>query len=158
MSEAKWLMLELPGDRDDLEHGLFRMHPPSTEVSDMAFEWIDTGGVVVRCDPIDGILVNGAKPPNLKAGSVTYSGTDPSLPVSDPDYGKVVYVVDRTFLDARDYIDEPEKTRRSMAERPCLVSLRCTMIPLTAAGLDLEQEPHLPFTLTFNTTPQLPKL
>ena len=150
--------IDLPGDRDDLENALFRIHPPTTEVSEVVFEWIDAGGVVVRCDAMDGITVNGAPPPNRKHGTVTWSGTDPSLSTTDPDFGKLVYVVDGTFLDGRAYTHDPEKTRRALAERPCLVSLRCTMIPTTAAGLELDQEPHLPFTLTFNTTPQLPLL
>ena len=151
--------IKLPGDAEDLDDNLLRMHPPTTEISDVAFEWIDADGVIVRCDQ-DGITVDGTTPPFREHLGVIYSGSKSGLPASDPDYLKQFYVVDGTYVDGRNpaYPDAAGVLRTISGQRPSLISLNCTVIPTSASGLPLEQEPHLPFSLTFAATPQLPKL
>lgn len=139
MTKAVLDEVDLPGDREDLAEQLLRAHPPTTKVTDFVIEWIDAGGVRVRCDAVQGVTLDGA----------ALLGTAWS--------NQRVHVVDGTFVDGRNHI-AAGGTRRAMAERPCLIRFGFTLIPTSNSGLPLEQEPQLPFSLTFATTPQLPTL
>lgn len=148
MTKAIHDQIDLTGDRKELFYLRHPLHPPTTEVTNVVFEWIDAGGYTTRCDP-DGVSIT-----NPSGGSVglhypgiwnAYSSRRDHL------------VIDGTWLDGRRYRPVFE-SRQAMAFRPSLVRIRFTLIPRTASGLDLGDEPHLDFTLSFPTTPELPPL
>ena len=139
MRKDIWEDMELSGDLDDLYAQLLPFHPSTTKTKDFVIEWVDAGGVVVRCDAKTGVTINGAS-----VLAQTWSNG-------------AVHVVDGVFQDGREHVSAGS-SRLAMAERPCVVRIGCTLIPLTNSGLDLGDEPHLPFKLAFATTPHLPYL
>ena len=132
----------LPGDRESLARVALRAHPPSTKVTEFAIEWIDAGGAVVRCDAENGISINGTPLP-----------ANPSKPW----HSQTGYSVDGVYVDGRVVIPV-DSTRNNVAQRPNLVRFGFTLIPTTNTGLELEEEPNLPFQLTYATTSKLPYL
>lgn len=129
--------IELVGDYDDLEDQILPIHSISTRMVDVVFEWVDAAGTAVRCDPEQGI-----------SGS-SVLGTDFS--------NETIHVIDGVFLDGRAHV-AAGGTRLSLAERPSIIRIGCTLIPASNLDVDEEKEPRVPFTFAFSTTPHLPYL
>ena len=157
----------LVGDRRDLWDNLKPMLAPATEVANMTIEWVDAGGVVVRGSPVDGISIDGGsllgqpwsgKDIEMK-DHPTFGGTDPIL---DPTTCTLldVHVIDGAFMDGRASVNTGAgvASRLSLAERPSLIRIHLMLVPKTHSGLDLDDEPHIPFSLTIPVGPSLPAL
>ena len=156
----------LSNDREDLWQNLKTMLAPNTEVAKMTVELVDAGGVVVRGSPVDGISVDGGSLLGLPwSGKDVEMKDHPSLggsdPILDPSCTLLdVHVLDGVFMDGRAAVNTGAgvPSRLSLAERPSLIRIHLLLIPRTNSGLDLEDEPHIPFSLTIPVGPSLPAL
>lgn len=137
--------LALPGNSTDLNQRLRRMHPPQTQVTRFAVEWVDEDGHTVRADAQSGITLRDA------AGVVQPS---PGQPFANDR----IWSIDGTWLDGRPWVS-PGGTRLASGQRPVLMRISFELVPANQEQPeDLSREPHLPFVFTFRVAPTLPRL
>ena len=140
MTPELWELLDVPSDADDLNEQALPVHAPATVIRNFIVEWVDAGGHTVRCDANSGVSVDGVA---LSA--------DPTRPW----HNQNGYSADGLYGDGQ-VVVPVDSSRTNVAQRPNLMRFSMVMVPKTNSGVLLEDEPHLPFSMTFNTTTTLP--